>query len=100
MADGAASAEVAADADPAENQDPEADGGPDDNVSLAPTDPEVPLISVGCAQQNMPTEAEKICTGWCDESCVRGRGGCVRGRGRAACVDVARITLTEGGRTR
>ena len=40
------------------------------------------------------------CTGWCDESYVRGRGGCVRGRGRAACVDLAGITLTEGGRTR
>ena len=31
---------------------------------------------------------------------VRGRGGCVRGRGRTACEDVARITLTGGGRTR
>ena len=39
------------------------------------------------------------CTGWCNEICVRGRGGCVRGRGRSACVDVARISLTEGGRT-
>ena len=48
-------------ADPAENQDPEADGGPDDNVSLAPTDPEAPPMSVGqWAQQNEPTEAEKI----------------------------------------
>ena len=31
---------------------------------------------------------------------VRGRGGCVRGRGRTACEDVAGITFTEGGRTR
>ena len=92
MADGAASVEVAADADPAENQDPEADGGPDDNVSLAPTDPEAPPMSVGCAQLNMPTEAERLAQGWCERSCVRGRGGCVRGRGQ--------ITLTEGGRTR
>ena len=82
------------------SQDPEADGGPDDNVSLAPTDPEAPPISVGCAQSIEPTEAEKNCTGWCDECYVRGRGGCVRGRGRTACVDVAGITLTEGGRTR
>ena len=29
--------------------------------------------------------------GWCNKSCVRGCGGCVRGRGRAACVDVAGI---------
>ena len=65
---------------PAKSQDPEADGGPDDNVSLAPTDPEAPPISVGCAQSIEPTEAEKNCTGWCDKSCVRGRGGCVRGR--------------------
>ena len=42
MADGAASVEVAADAYPSKSQDPEADGGPDDNVSLAPTDPEAP----------------------------------------------------------
>ena len=49
-------------------------------------------------QSNMPTEADRLAQGWC-ESCVRGRGGCVRGRGRAACVDVARISLTEGGRT-
>ena len=45
---------------PAKSQDPEADGGPDDNVSLAPTDPEAPPISVGCAQSIEPTEAEKI----------------------------------------
>ena len=100
-----ASAEVAADADPAENQDPQADGWPDDNVSLAPTDPEAPpvglnttksdqpdTISVGQApQQNEPTEAERMAQGWCDKrmaqgwcdkSCVRGCGGCVRGRGR------------------
>ena len=81
VADGAASVEVAADADPANNQGPEADGGPNDNVSLAPTDPEVPPTSVGCAQSIEPTVAEKIAQGWC-ESCVRGRGGCVRGRGR------------------
>ena len=34
--------------------------GPDDNVSLTPTDPEAPSISVGCAQSIEPTEAEKI----------------------------------------
>ena len=79
MADGAASVVVTADADPANNQDPEADGGPNDNVSLAPTDPEAPPISVGCAQSIEPTVAEKIAQNWC-ESCERGRGGCERGR--------------------
>ena len=73
MTDGAASVVVTADADPAINQDPEADGGPNDNVSLAPTDPEAPPISVGCAQSIEPTVAEQIAQGWC-ESCVRGRG--------------------------
>ena len=29
------------------SKDPEADGGPDDKFSLAPTDPEAPPISVG-----------------------------------------------------
>ena len=92
MSDGVASAEVAAYADPAENQDPQAEGGPDDNVSLAPTDPEVPPISVGCAQQNLPTEAEKFAqVGATKATCVDAA---------AACVDVAGITLTEGGRTR
>ena len=61
VADGAASVEVAADADPANNQSPEADGWSNDNVSLAPTDPKRPPMSVGqWAQQNEPTEAEKI----------------------------------------
>ena len=81
VADGAASVEVAADGNPANNQSPEADGWSNDNVSLAPTDPKAPPISVGCAQSIEPTVAEKIAQGWC-ESCVRGRGGCVRGRGR------------------
>ena len=49
--------------------------------------------SDSCSNKNEPTEAERIAQGWC-ESCVRGRGGCVRGRGRAACVDVAGISLT------
>ena len=51
--------------------------------------------SDSCSNKNEPTEAERVAQGWC-ESCVRGRGGCVRERGRAACVDAARITLTEG----
>ena len=85
MADGAASAEVAADADPAENQDPEADGGADDNVSLALTDPEVPPMSVGCAQQKMPTEAEKIAqVGATKAACVDAA---------AACVDVTGLRM-------
>ena len=67
---------------PAKNQDPEADGGPNDNVSLAPADPKAPPISVGCAQSIEPTVAEKIAQGWCERSCLRGRSGCVRGRGR------------------
>ena len=83
------------------SQDPEADGWPDDKFSLALTDPEAPPKSVGQRpQQHDPTEAERMAQGWCDESCVRGRGGCVRGRCRAACADVAGISLTEGGRTR
>ena len=83
--------EVAADAYPAKSQDPEADGGPDDNVSLAPTDPKAPPISVGCAQSIEPTEAEKIAqVGATKAACVDTA---------AAYVDVAGITLTEGGRT-
>ena len=65
---------------------------PDDNVSLAPTDPEVPPMSVGCAT--------KICR-------LRRRTLHKVGAKEAACVDavaayvdVAGITLTEGGRTR
>ena len=82
------------------SKDPEADGGPENKFSLTPTDPEAPPSRVGCDRnKNEPTEAERLAQGWC-ESCVRGRGGCVRGRGRAGCVDVARISLTEGGRTR
>ena len=73
--------DVAADANPANNQSPEADGWSNDNVSLAPTDPKGPPISVGCAQSIEPTVVETIAQGWC-ESCVRGRGGCVRGRSR------------------
>ena len=49
-----ASAEVAADADPAENQDPETDGWPDDNVSLAPTDPEAPPIWLNTTMSDQP----------------------------------------------
>ena len=61
VADGAASVEVPLSAYPAKSQDPEADGGPDDKFSLAPTDPEAPPMSVGqWAQQNEPIEAEKI----------------------------------------
>ena len=72
------------------SQDPEADGGPDDKLSLAPTDPEAPPSTVG---GDRPTEAERLAQSWC-ESCVRGCGGCVCRRGRAACVDVVRISLT------
>ena len=81
VADGATSVEVAADADPTNSQGPEADARPNDSVSLAPTDPEAPPTSVGCAQSIEPTVAENIAQGWC-ESCVHGRGGCVRRRGR------------------
>ena len=75
---GAASAEVGAGADPANDQDPEADGGLNDG--LAPTDPVAPPMSVGRWQPNEPTEAERLAhnrthipfADWC-ESCVRGR---------------------------
>ena len=50
VAAGAASVEVAAGADPANNQDPEADGGLNDG--LAPTDPVAPPMSVGRRQPN------------------------------------------------
>ena len=71
--------EVAAGADPANDRDPEADGGMNDG--LAPTDPVAPPMSVGRAQPNEPTEAERLAhnrthipfADWC-ESCVRGRG--------------------------
>ena len=42
--------DVAAGADPANNQDPEADGGLNDG--LAPTDPVAPPMSVGRRQPN------------------------------------------------
>ena len=72
---GAASVEVAAGADPANDQDPEADGGLNDG--LAPTDPVAPPMSVGRRQPNEPTEAERLAhnrthipfADWC-ESCV------------------------------
>ena len=92
---------------------------------LVPTDPEVPPVKTqrhmvgqmtssvwplwprGTADVSrtvgptkLPDWGGEICTGWCNESCVRGCGGCVRWRGRAACVDVAGISLTEGGRTK
>ena len=75
------------------NQDPEADGWPDDKFSLAPTDPEAPPMSVGqWAQQNEPTEAERFAqVGATKAACVDAA---------AACVDVAGISLTEGGRTK
>ena len=71
--------DVAAGADPANNQDPEADGGLNDG--LAPTDLVAPPMSVGRRQPNEPTEAERLAhnrthipfADWC-ESCVRGRG--------------------------
>ena len=71
--------DVAAGAGPANNQDPEADGGLNDG--LAPTDPVAPPMSVGRRQPNEPTEAERLAhnrthipfADWC-ESCVRGRG--------------------------
>ena len=87
VAAGAPSVEVAADAYPAKNQDPEADVGPNDNVSLAPIDPVAPPMSVGQLQQpNEPTEAERLAHNlthidWC-ESCVRGRNRDHPHRGR------------------
>ena len=56
---GAASAEVGAGADPANDQDPEADGGLNDG--LAPTDPVAPPMSVGRRQPNEPTEIRETC---------------------------------------
>ena len=93
--------EVAADAYPAENQDPEADGGPDDKFSLAPTDPEAPPISVGRPgnlmsrrrRRNLHTIGYIVMIGakiaYVDADKIT----------RAACVDAAGMTLTECGRT-
>ena len=91
MADGAASVEVAADADPANEQGPEADGGPNDNVSLAPTDPEAPPISADVHNKICRLRRK-------DLHKVGAKAACVDAA--AAYVDVAGITLTEGGRTR
>ena len=57
VAAGAASMEVAADAYPAKNQYPEADGGPNDNVGLARTDPVAPPMSVGELQPGSPSQS-------------------------------------------
>ena len=63
MADGAASV-VAAECTSCQKSRPEADGGPDDNVSLAPSDPEAPPTSVGCAQSIEPTEPRRKLRAW------------------------------------
>ena len=89
-----ASAEVAADAEPAENQDPEADG-------LQPTDPEAPPILVGRPdklmsrqrRRNLHTIEHIVMIGakvaYVDADEIK----------KAACVDAAGMTLTEFGRT-
>ena len=56
---GAAPAEVGAGTDPANDQDPEADGGLNDG--LAPTDPVAPPMSVGRRQPNEPTDTHPFC---------------------------------------
>ena len=89
MADGAASAEVAADADPAENRDPEADCWLNTVQHLLTQRHR--RCQSDASDKIIRPEAEKMAQGWCNKSCVRGCGGCVRGRGRAACVDVAGI---------
>ena len=54
VADGAASVEVAADGNPANNQSPEADGWSNDNVSLAPTDPKGPPVWLNTTMSDQP----------------------------------------------
>ena len=77
----AASVEVAADTDPAKNQDPEADGGLNDG--LAPTDPVAPPMSDGQLQQpKEPTEAERLAHNRTHIPFADWRESCVRGRGR------------------
>ena len=105
MADGAASAKVAAGAGQKylqqkwllaphqwklllmhvlpKSQDPEAVGGPEDKFSLALTDPEAPPMSVGQrTQSNIPTEAERLAQ---------------VGATKAACVDAAAAYVDVAG---
>ena len=100
VADGAASVEVAADGNRANNQSPEADGWSNDNVSLAPTDPKGPPMSVGqWAQQSEPTEAEKIAQVGATKA-TRAWTRRLRAWTWPDCVRrCAVMTLTEHGRT-
>ena len=100
-----ASAEVAADAKPAGNQDPEAEGA-------QPTDPEAPPISVGRLgnlmsrqrRRNLHTIGHIVMIGakaaYVDAGEIK-RAAYVDADKitKAACVDAAGMTLTECGRT-
>ena len=78
VAAGAASAEVGAGADPANDQDPEADGGLNDGS--APTDPVAPPMSVGRRQPNEPTEADLRTIGHTFLLLIGAQAACRRGR--------------------
>ena len=100
VADGAASVEVAADGNPANNQSPEQMAG---QVTMSVWH----LLTQRdrrCQSDSGPNKMNRLRRRKLHRLVrrklhVRGRGGCVRGRGRTACEDVAVMTLTEHGRT-
>ena len=97
---GVSPVDVAVDADPANNQSPEADRWSNDKSVwhlLTQRDHR-------CQSDSGPNKVSRL--RWRKlhrfvrrKLHVRGRGGCVRGRGWTACEDVAVMTLTEHGRT-
>ena len=72
VAVGAASAEVAADADPAENRDPEADGWLNTVQHLLTWRHR--RCQSDASDKIIRPEAGRMAQGWCNKSCVRGRG--------------------------
>ena len=87
VAAGAASAEVGAGADPANDQDPEADGGLNDG--LAPTDPVRYQSDAGNQMSRLRRRDLRTI----------GHTFLLLLGAKAACVDAAEMTLTEHGRT-
>ena len=88
-----ASAEVAADAEPAGNQDPEAEGA-------QPTDPEAPPILVG-RPGNLKSRRRRRNLHTIGHKLIGAKAAYVDAdeNTKAACVDAAGMTLTKCGRT-
>ena len=91
MAAGAASVEVAADAESHKKAPAKVAGAPSVEVAADASCRKVktqrqrrPPSTVGQLQQISRLRRRENCTGWCYDCCVRGRG-------RNACVDVAGI---------